>query len=115
MNFLQQQARFDDFMAEFNADRPQEAFDMKCPVEVYAPSSKPYSGLPDLTYPLHDRGAAVTHCGRIRICRKRINISTVLAGQPMSRVRFVTYVSGSDKEGLVGLSGPRKRGQSRKT
>ena len=44
-------------------------------------SSRPYSGLPDLTYPLHDRDALVTACGRICMHRKRLNISTVLAGQ----------------------------------
>ena len=39
------------------------------------------SGLPDLTYPLHDRDVLVTACGRICMHRKRVNISTVLAGQ----------------------------------
>ena len=38
---------------------------MKCPAEIYSASSRPYSGLPDLTYPLHDRDALVTACGRI--------------------------------------------------
>ncbi len=80
-NFLQQQARFDDFVAEFNTERPHEALAMKCPAEVYAPASKPYSGLPELTYPLHDREVMVTHCGRICMHRKRVNVSTVLAGQ----------------------------------
>ena len=80
-NFLQQQARFDDFVAEFNTERPHEALEMKCPAEVYTPSSKPYAGLPDLTYPLHDRDVMVTHCGRICMHRKKINVSTVLAGQ----------------------------------
>jgi transposase InsO family protein len=80
-NFLQQQARFDDFVAEFNTERPHEALAMKCPAEVYTPSSKPYSGLPELTYPLHDREVLVTHCGRICMHRKRVNVSTVLAGQ----------------------------------
>jgi hypothetical protein len=28
---------------------------MKCPTELYAPSTRPYDGLPDLAYPLHDR------------------------------------------------------------
>jgi len=55
MNSLQQQARFDDFVQEFNTERPHEALAMKCPAEIYAASSRPYSGLPDLTYPLHDR------------------------------------------------------------
>ena len=40
-----------------------------------------YRELPDLTYPLHDRDVLVTACGRICMHRKRINISTVLAGQ----------------------------------
>ena len=81
MNSLQQQARFDDFVQEFNTERPHEALAMKCPAEIYSASSRPYSGLPDLTYPLHDRDVLVTACGRICMHRKRVNISTVLAGQ----------------------------------
>jgi transposase InsO family protein len=81
MNSLQQQARFDDFLMEFNAERPHEALAMKRPAEVYAPSPRPYGGLPELAYPLHDRDVLVTACGRICMHRKRINVSTVLAGQ----------------------------------
>ena len=80
-NYLQQQARFDAFVSEFNAERPHEALAMKCPAEVYSASPRTYAGLPDLTYPLHDRDVLVTACGRICMHRKRINISTVLAGQ----------------------------------
>ena len=81
MNSLQQQARFDDFVKEFNEERPHEALDMKPPAEVYNPSPRTYEGLPDLAYPLHDRDVLVTACGRICMHRKRINVSTVLAGQ----------------------------------
>src|SRR5262245_22657546 len=81
MNTLQQQARFDDFVHEFNLERPHEAIAMKCPAEVYSPSRRPYHGLPDLEYPFHDRDVLVTACGRICIYRKKINISTVLAGR----------------------------------
>lgn len=81
MNALQQQARFDDFISEFNEERPHEALDMRTPAELYAPSSTPYEGLPDVEYPLHDRDILVTACGRICMARKKINISTVLAGQ----------------------------------
>ncbi len=81
MNSLQQQARFDAFVQEFNAERPHEALAMKRPSEVYSASPRPYEGLPELTYPLHDRDVLVTACGRICMHRKRINISTVLAGQ----------------------------------
>ena len=81
MNALQQQARFDDFVNEFNSERPHEALAMKRPADIYAPSSRPYDGLPDLAYPLHDRDVLVTACGRICMHRKRVNISTALAGQ----------------------------------
>jgi transposase InsO family protein len=83
MNSLQQQARFDDFVTEFNTERPHEALGMKRPADIYIPSSKPFFGLPELSYPLHDREALVTSCGRICMHRKKINISTVLAGQKL--------------------------------
>ncbi len=81
MNSLQQQARFDDFLHEFNAERPHQALAMKCPAEVYVGSTRRYDGLPNLAYPLHDRDILVTACGRICLHRKKINVSTVLAGQ----------------------------------
>ena len=81
MNALQQQARFDAFVAEFNDERPHEALAMKCPAEVYSASPRTYQGLPELAYPLHDRDALVTACGRICMHRKKINVSIVLAGQ----------------------------------
>ena len=54
---------------------------MKCPAEVYSASTRPYDGLPDVSYPFHDRDILVTACGRICLHRKKVNISTVLAGQ----------------------------------
>jgi transposase InsO family protein len=82
MNSLQQQARFDAFIKEFNDERPHEALDMQRPADVYRPSAKHYEGkLPELDYPLHDRDVMVTSCGRICMYRKRVNISSVLAGQ----------------------------------
>ena len=81
LNSLQQQAKFDAFLREFNTERPHEALAMKCPAELYAASPRPYDGLPQLEYPLHDRDILVTACGRICMHRKKINISTVLAGQ----------------------------------
>lgn len=80
-NSLQQQARFDAFIQEFNYERPHEGLGMKTPSDVYTASNKPYKGLPDLSYPLHDREVLVTSCGRICMHRKRVNLSTVLAGQ----------------------------------
>ncbi|GGB63395.1 hypothetical protein GCM10011316_39060 [Roseibium aquae] len=83
MNSLQQQAKFDAFIKEFNEERPHEALEMKTPAEVYRPSTRQYQGLPELDYPFHDRDALVTACGRICMHRKKINVSTVLAGQKL--------------------------------
>jgi hypothetical protein len=54
---------------------------MKCPNEVYVASPRSYQGLPDLAYPFHDDELMVTACGRICLHRKKIHLSTVLAGQ----------------------------------
>src|ERR1700751_4629229 len=80
-NFLQQQAKFDTFVHEFNYERPHEALDMKYPADLYQPSTRPYRGIGELSYPFHDRTALVTCCGRICIYKKKINLSTSLAGQ----------------------------------
>ena len=80
-NSLQQQARFDGFVTEFNTERPHEALNMQCPTEVYKPSPREYNGLSDPSYPFADKTVTVTHCGRICLHRKKINLSTVFAGQ----------------------------------
>jgi hypothetical protein len=80
-NFLQQQAKLDAFVHEFNNERPHEALDMRCPADVYTPSTRPYRGIGELSYPFHDRTVLVTCCGRICIFKKKINLSTSLAGQ----------------------------------
>ena len=82
-NSLQQQDRFDRFLHEFNAERPHEALDMKCPAELYTASARHYDGLPELSYPFHDRDVVITSCGRLCLHRKKINISIVLAGQKL--------------------------------
>ena len=56
---------------------------MKCPGRALNPSSRAYVGLPEVDYPFHDRDVLVTACGRICMHRKKINISTVLAGQKL--------------------------------
>jgi transposase InsO family protein len=81
MNSLQQQAKFDAFVEEFNTERPHEALAMKRPADLYRPSTRPYRGLPELSYPFHDREITITACGRICLHRKKINLSTVFAGQ----------------------------------
>jgi putative transposase len=80
-NFLQQQTRFDDFIDGFNNERPHQAIGMRFPAELYRPSTNPYRGLPELDYPLHDKTITVTTCGRICFNQRKINLSTVFAGQ----------------------------------
>jgi transposase InsO family protein len=80
-NILQQQAKFEAFIEEFNQERPHEALQMKCPAEVYTASTRPYQGIPEPHYPFHDRTVMVTSCGRLCLYRQKINLSKSLAGQ----------------------------------
>ena len=59
-NFLQQQARFDQFI-DYNQQRPHQAMEMQYPAELYTPSPRPYTGLPELHYPFHDMTITVTN------------------------------------------------------
>ena len=80
-NFLQQQARFDEFIQEYNHQRPHQALKMQYPGELYKPSNRQYTGLPDVDYPMADKVITVTQCGRICLHNKKINFSEVFAGQ----------------------------------
>ena len=80
-NLLQQQARFDAFLDCFNRERPHQALAMKYPAELYRRSARGYRGLGELHYPLHDRTVTVTQCGRVCFGKRKINLSTVFAGQ----------------------------------
>ena len=52
MNTLQQQARFDAFLREFNEERPHEAIGMQVPAQRYTPSARTYQGLAGARIPL---------------------------------------------------------------
>lgn len=80
-NFLQQQDRFDQFIEVYNNERPHQALGGLYPGEVYTPSAREYHPPQVLDYPFHDRTIVVTQCGRICIGRRKINLSTVFAGQ----------------------------------
>lgn len=99
-NIFQQQAKLDEFLDSYNNQRPHQALDMKLPCEIYTPSTRPYHGLPEIDYPFHDKTVLVTHCGRICIQGKKVNLSTVFAGQHVGikevtdgiwLVSFMTY------------------------
>jgi putative transposase len=97
-NVLQQQARFDTFIAQFNQERPHQALGMKVPADVYTRSARVYRGLEDLTYPFHDQTIAVTQCGRICFKGRKVNLSHVFAGQNVGvtqvgeRIWLVTFM-----------------------
>lgn len=80
-NFLQQQERFDKFIDHYNHDRPHQALGMRYPGEVYTPSAREFFQPKEVEYPMHDKTLLVTQCGRICIRRRKINLSTVFAGQ----------------------------------
>lgn len=80
-NILQQQAKFDDLIYEYNYQRPHHSLNMKFPSALYLPSANKYNGLPELDYPFHDKIITVTHCGRICFKGRKINFSVVFAGQ----------------------------------
>ena len=80
-NFLQQQERFDDFIRVYNNERPHQALGGAYPGDIYTPSARIYQPLPVPEYPYHDRTVRVTRCGRLCFNRKKINLSTVFAGQ----------------------------------
>ena len=80
-NFLQQQGRFDEFMEVYNNDRPHQGLGGMYPREVYTPSAREFFHPEVPEYPFHDRTIKVTQCGRICIGRRKINLSTVFAGQ----------------------------------
>jgi putative transposase len=97
-NVLQQQARFDAFVARYNDDRPHQALGMKVPADLYTRSPRVYRGLEDVTYPFHDATFTVTHCGRICFHGRKINLSHVFAGQNVGvtqvgdRIWLVTFM-----------------------
>lgn len=73
-----------DFKGEFKTDDGRYSYpDGDRSSFALPPSSTAYDGLPDVEYPFHDRDILVTACGRICMARKKINVSTVLAGQKL--------------------------------
>ena len=81
-NLLQQQERFDEFVEEFNTERPHEALGMKRPAQVYkaSPRKLPLT-LPQLEYPQHDDMLSVDRNGYISHRRRRCFLSKALAYQ----------------------------------
>ena len=118
-NFLQQQEKFEDFISEYNKERPHEGLKMKTPTEVYKASNREYRGLPELEYPFHEQEKRITARGDIVLSKnRRVFISIVLANQPVGltevddgiwKVTFMDYDIGcfdEDSYKFVPLDNP---------
>lgn len=82
-NLLQQQERFDEFVEEFNTQRPHDALEMKRPADVYTPSARPHpTYLGDLEYPTHDDVLRVSSVGLVHLPgRRQVYLAKALAGE----------------------------------
>lgn len=102
-HLLTQQEKFEDFIKEFNHERPHQALEMKRPADVYKKSQREYCGLPDVTYPGYDKTLLVSSCGRVCFGKQKVHISKALANQPVGlkevdggiwQVDFMSYTLG---------------------
>lgn len=118
-NFLQQQEQFDEFVREFNDERPHEALNMKTPSEVYKKSNfKLPIKLEELEYPNEDMTFKVTKSGDIWIKSKRLSITRALRGYTVGvteqddgvySLKFMDYDMGFfnlEERRLVSLENP---------
>ena len=81
-NLLQQQERFDEFVDEFNNDRPHEALGMKRPAQVYKASPRKLPAVaPELDYSQHDDVLRVDWGGCVFFRRRRTYLSKALMYQ----------------------------------
>ena len=96
MNSLQQQARFDAFVQEFNTERPHEALAMKTPAEMLCPPRPtPYHGLPELTYPVARSGRCSSPPAAASACTANASTSHTSWPVSASASRRSTRASGS--------------------
>jgi transposase InsO family protein len=71
-NILQQQERFDRFVAIYDEERPHEALGLVTPASIYVPSERAFPDpLPELQYPLHDLTRTVSASGHIHLFGRR--------------------------------------------
>ena len=80
-----QQRRFDQFVHEYNNERPHEAHGQKRPSTLYTSSPRPYpESLPAIEYPGHFETRKVDHTGMIRWKSSRLFLSHTLHGETVA-------------------------------
>ncbi len=84
-NLLQQQERFDEFVDEFNRERPHEGLAMKRPADVYQPSVRLLpEKLAELDYKTYDDVLRTNASGQVYIAGiGQVALSTALVRQPV--------------------------------
>ena len=83
-DFTRQQKAFDGFRQTYSQERPHEGIGMRCPAELYVPSSRrmPFT-LPTFHYPGHFEVRRVRPNGLIKWSGRQVFISEALAGEPV--------------------------------
>jgi transposase InsO family protein len=81
-NILSQQERFDQFIEEYNRERPHESLEMKTPDQVHVKSERQYSLKEEApNYSAGFNVQSVSECGGIKYQGSRVFISSALGGQ----------------------------------
>ena len=81
----EQQKAFDQFMLEYNLERPHEALGQKTPASFYRPSLRPYPHkVPEVEYYGDVIVRRVRHNGEIRWKGELVYLSEALVGEPVS-------------------------------
>ena len=84
-NIMEQQKSFDEFVFEYNYERPHEALGMKTPAALYHPSLRPYPArVPEVEYHGDVIVRQVRHNGEMRWKGEFVYISEALAGEPVA-------------------------------
>ena len=87
-NIMEQQKSFDEFVFEYNYERPHEALDMKTPAALYHPSLRPYPArVPEVEYHGDVIVRQVRHNGEMRWKGEFVYVSEALAGEPVALKR----------------------------
>ena len=65
----------------YDREPPHQALSGAYPGDLFTPSGRAHAPPPEPEYPFHDKEVRVTHCGRICMGRRKINLSRVFAGE----------------------------------
>lgn len=79
-----QQKWFNDFLKEFNEERPHQGLNLKTPADVYIKSNRQYSStIPEIRYPDNFLIRKVRSNGEVRYFGKKYFVSELLYGEPI--------------------------------